>query len=1687
MAAEALVHIIVAFVLQVNHLTVRWVSLHGFVLLLLLLFNLAVNLWDTRLRHLELLMKAEKLLELIKNCTQNRDLLRQWKYYSWQSSKPHKIFVPQSPCIHQQLTYRDKSCVNLPVYLLVIGDIIRLYPGDKAPGQCMSIRQSQVNPSTIIESSSEQVRNAKSMSPGKQQSKTFDNQTNQANNNDVILLKEGELFTHEIVTGKKGEKRTKGRTKANNNSGHCESQSRIIPSFIKHDNESTVEKYFGQAKLKKATDGVDFVMLSTPYIQSLKVSLRRSHDRPLNSVEKECFTISRKYFETLVIPLVFLFSTLVTAIHYGYLDLTDSDHKIKPISLAYLLLRPALTIMPFLPWMFPSLWLIINAYGSARLLCCRSAQPTHHASQSHNCNGKLSHLACQQKDGSAFASDTGHSCNPPATDSTDNNKINDESLNELKSDIKFNKIFKVFLALITGQEGYVWRSSSLLQVLGSLTSLCCIDKVGILSWPNPSPEKVFFLTTDNNGDNYKRNSSISHNQQQRGVLIHSHSAPTSDMMQDDTSLDGLDGNQLIHDGIQESGDLLDNDNDAIETRQGQSLRQQHQQQFSQMNNCQVEVLDVTHNYNCDSYERDSQNNLLKKTTATPSSVSNLQTSMAGMLQFDDSNWQRYLNNLKPLGLSILMNNCCRPSLSDYYRFYKHISSQSAIRGGYTPVVKRRCLCQISKLIGFSKSATSNYAYCNQLALFRLIDPELFKKGKLASSLQNTIGLKLPFPNMTCNVFKDTISGSYQIFSQGTADLILDSCAEYWDGQELYRLTDTIRKKILDFYQRTSLTSYCSAFSYAPLSKKYNFKSNYVEIQPDNSRLGSSIRRLSITHETLLDLFDNGTLRSQSNNQSNNYDRSTLSSGHHHLHPTINSHSYRNSISLLRGSNQRPFAGNRLGQHHLSLSSLDASVDSDLSAELRVLNLAIATNVDNDKQQDKDSRDLRKPALSSKRRLTKNIRFLDLNKAMDEVTDQVFVGMIAMQYQACPDFVALVEQLEQACIRFVHFSKENELRSRVFSEKMGLESGWNCHISLMSDEDEEELGKRTNLTRSSDKISHDTLGNDEDQQQHLHQLSTSVTSPLLLDIDNLERDVSVESGLFIHNYRQHRLLSQQSASSRSSSSSTTRSSQSDDENSDKSLSGVASGSSISRWMSVPSLIMHMAVNIGHHLRSPEHHTGKKKSVDHSTDGLHHHQQQQQQHHHHSRLDARANTITGVDELEELVTDENGIPMKPIGEQETDNCLETDQFEAFAFDMSNRAKLPKGIENIRPHLDTVDNVPLQVSLFTDCTPELTHEMIKIMQDYGEIVCVIGSASSKMNTPVFLQANASIGIAPLEPQICLSVASMENHHHSGDSAKKGLNITDTNGDDSGFSVDGRHNNNDGADQHHLNNDHSSRPMSKKSRKLRAKMKKRLRSKLESSSPDHNNKSPLLNKTTKANLEQTTLDHHHHQEDHRIVVSSSSSSSSSNSDDSDDDNHYSSSSSSSSSSYESSSSSTDSCSSPSSLDEDYDDTATAAINSNLLINQLPSPSALATKLASLPCSFSFSRKDPISLHGLIMEARHYTFKMKNCFVCMICFALSLSSAQFLTSILFLPPMLSSGLTIWLTVVVVPLMGFSLMGTAIDSQVMKIAVGKNLQLKPEVSLALLLAREKEKTQIFTYLSNNFNIYFYYLKFNISE
>ncbi|CAG8547848.1 12207_t:CDS:10, partial [Dentiscutata heterogama] len=77
---------------------------------------------------------------------------------------------------------------------------------------------------------------------------------------------------------------------------------------------------------------------------------------------------------------------------------------------------------------------------------------------------------------------------------------------------------------------------------------------------------------------------------------------------------------------------------------------------------------------------------------------------------------------------------------------------------------------------------------------------------------------------------------------------------------------------------------------------------------------------------------------------------------------------------------------------------------------------------------------------------------------------------------------------------------------------------------------------------------------------------------------------------------------------------------------------------------------------------------------------------------------------------------------------------------------KARLPRGIVNIREHLTETDDIPLQVSLFSECTPETTQEMIKIFQEYGEVVCCVGSALNAFNTHNFAVADVGVAIEPM-----------------------------------------------------------------------------------------------------------------------------------------------------------------------------------------------------------------------------------------------------------------------------------------------------------------------------------------------------
>jgi hypothetical protein len=71
-------------------------------------------------------------------------------------------------------------------------------------------------------------------------------------------------------------------------------------------------------------------------------------------------------------------------------------------------------------------------------------------------------------------------------------------------------------------------------------------------------------------------------------------------------------------------------------------------------------------------------------------------------------------------------------------------------------------------------------------------PEVVRRDiKFARSL-SMAKLKFPFPHMVAVIMREQSHGDLQLMSQGTADIILDSCVDYWDGHDLCPLSPADR-------------------------------------------------------------------------------------------------------------------------------------------------------------------------------------------------------------------------------------------------------------------------------------------------------------------------------------------------------------------------------------------------------------------------------------------------------------------------------------------------------------------------------------------------------------------------------------------------------------------------------------------------------------------------------------------------------------------------------------------------------------------------------------------------------------------------------------------------------------------------------------------------------------------------------
>ncbi|KAG7491704.1 hypothetical protein MATL_G00006910 [Megalops atlanticus] len=839
-------------------------------LFLLLLLNLFLIGRQQRLKKSEMVRRLKSIISQLDDTLERcaGEPLR------WSPSLYPDLYTPSSPSWSLHWTYRDEQLVNLPVSLLVEGDVIALRPGQESFVSLRGIKDDE-----------------------------------------HIVLEPGDLFPP------------------------------FSPPPSPRGNEKRAPQSPQQFRL--------FRVVRTPILDSIRNSLDLALSRPITALDNERFTV-QSVMAKFVCPAV-----LVAFFTANTLRFFLNVHNRLPGCFNFIQLQ-MMGVLPILPLLFPVMWVLVNAYGEARVLAeSNRTSPT----------GLLA----------KFSEDTL------------------SSYTEVVSSQEMLRcVWRHFVSVLRGESRTLCYTSSLLHALGSVTVLCCVDKQGVLSWPNPSPETVLFFS---------------------GRVEPPHDS--QDDLRDDLSM----GSFCRMEG--------DEERDEVGWQGGVVAGSDYAQEGEALL-CLPMMESSLHAGHEPEPSETSSDTLRPRCPLPPPAPSTPQAPTSA-------------SATTPRG----------------ERTTPH-SPES--HGTVLPVHVPWGLCELSRLIGFTPGARELFKQENHLALYQLPSGEKAKESAPRRAHHFT-KRQPPISHLISLFVRDSTTNNVQMLSHGSADLILEACTDFWDGADIYPLSGSDRKKVLDFYQRACLSGYCSAFAYKPmqvsLSPQLNGKC--VELAPGPT-LFSGVELPSTT--------------------------------------PIKHGSRRNSWSSDEG----------IGE------------------------------------------------------------VVEREDCVQALSGQIFMGMVSSQFQARLDTVRLIDALVNACIRFVYFSMEDELRSKVFAEKMGLETGWNCHISL---------------TPNGDGHCGDAPPSSPSHAGSLH--------------DDLHQD--------------------------------------------------------------------------------------------------------------SRDEAEGPFL--------------------------EDC--------------NRAKLPRGIHQVRPHLKNIDNVPLLVPLFTDCTPETMCEMMKIMQENREVTCCFGSSANFRNSCLFLQSDLSIALDPLYPSRC------------------------------------------------------------------------------------------------------------------------------------------------------------------------------------------------------------------------------------------------------------------------------------------------------------------------------------------------
>ena len=159
-----------------------------------------------------------------------------------------------------------------------------------------------------------------------------------------------------------------------------------------------------------------------------------------------------------------------------------------------------------------------------------------------------------------------------------------------------------------------------------------------------------------------------------------------------------------------------------------------------------------------------------------------------------------------------------------------------------------CLCALAKEMGFNETVVQNYTKVKEINIFCASHPSVFDLTIRDDQFE--------IPSAVASLMLDQTTGNYLLFTEGTLEVILDCCSDYWNGADLTPLDEAARKKIQDAHNNAVTNDLqCVLYSYSPvlpsreLAELINAQSGPIYFELAESKENKS-RTKALIHELL---------------------------------------------------------------------------------------------------------------------------------------------------------------------------------------------------------------------------------------------------------------------------------------------------------------------------------------------------------------------------------------------------------------------------------------------------------------------------------------------------------------------------------------------------------------------------------------------------------------------------------------------------------------------------------------------------------------------------------------------------------------------------------------------------------------------------------------------------------------------